>query len=326
MRKISEKSLATIEAMKSQSIGVEVEMNNIRREDAARLAAEYFGTGRYEFVGGGCYQRWIAWDASGREWKFERDASIVGPDSEKCEMGTPILYYEDIELLQGLIRVLRKAGAKSDPTRGCGVHIHIGANGHDARSLRNLVNIMASHEDLLVDALHISRSRTCRWCKVVDRVFLQMVNEKKPSSMSELADVWYRSQRADYGRSEHYNESRYHMLNLHATFTKGTIEFRLFQFDAPSGGKQNGLHAGQLKAYIQLCLALSQRAKEVGYASYQEPAARRDNPKYVMRFWLKTLGMIGDEFQTARDLYVSRLEGNSDCRCGDRSNCVSRVA
>ena len=45
------------------------------------------------------------------------------------------------------------------------------------------------------------------------------------------------------------------MLNLHATFTKGTVEFRLFQFDAPSDGTQNGLHAGQLKSYIQLCLA-----------------------------------------------------------------------
>lgn len=37
--------------------------------------------------------------------------------------------------------------------------------------------------------------------------------------------------------------------NPHATFTKGTIEFRLFQFDQPAEGrKQNGLHAGQLKA------------------------------------------------------------------------------
>ncbi|MFR6421611.1 MAG: amidoligase family protein [Coprococcus sp.] len=39
---------------------------------------------------------------------------------------------------------------------------------------------------------------------------------------------------ADYGRSQHYNDSRYHMLNLHATFTKGTVEFRLFQFDEPT--------------------------------------------------------------------------------------------
>ena len=67
------------------------------------------------------------------------------------------------------------------------------------------------------------------------------------------------------------------MLNLHATFTKGTVEFRLFQFDAPADGKQNGLHAGQLKSYIQLCLALSQMAKTVRTASPKPQ--QNENPK-----------------------------------------------
>ena len=85
--------------------------------------------------------------------------------------------------------------------------------------------------------------------------------------MAALADIWYTANGASYGRNQHYNDSRYHMLNYHATFTKGTVEFRLFQFDAPADGKLNGLHAGQLKSYIQLCLALSQMAKEVRTAS-----------------------------------------------------------
>ena len=50
-----------------------------------------------------------------------------GTDDKKCELVTPILTYNDIETLQELIRKLRHAGAKSDATRGCGVHIHIGA-------------------------------------------------------------------------------------------------------------------------------------------------------------------------------------------------------
>ncbi|MBR1418939.1 MAG: amidoligase family protein, partial [Synergistaceae bacterium] len=41
-----------------------------------------------------------AWDGQGREWKFSRDASIAGPDAEKCELITPILNYQDIETLQ----------------------------------------------------------------------------------------------------------------------------------------------------------------------------------------------------------------------------------
>ena len=144
---MNEKLKNQVAEMKKQTIGVEVEMNGIERSKAAKLAAGFFGTGRWQDTARrNGYSTWSAWDAQGREWKFQKDVSIHGPDSEKCEMVTPILTYADIDTLQELIRRLRKAGAKSDATRGCGVHIHIGAKGHDARSLRNLANIMASHE------------------------------------------------------------------------------------------------------------------------------------------------------------------------------------
>ena len=132
--------------------------------------------------------------------------------------------------------------------------------------------------------------------------------------MSALADIWYGTQNANYDRSHHYNDSRYHMLNLHATFTKGTVEFRLFQFDAPGNGRKGGIHAGQLKSYIQLCLALSQMAKSVRTASPKPQ--QNENPKYAMRTWLLRLGFIGDEFKTARDLYTGRLEGDAAFRNG----------
>ena len=318
MRRTSDKSLGIFNRMITQTIGVEVEMNNITRAKAAKIAAEFFGTRCEDTSARNGYSAWSAWDERGREWKFESDASITGPTSEQCELVTPILMYEDIPVLQELCRRLRHAGAKSDPTRMCGIHVHIGKEGHTPATLRNLVNLMASHEDLLIDALHIDRWRIDSYCRTVNPVFLREVNKKKPKTMAELADVWYESHGTTRGRTQHYNGSRYHMLNLHATFTKNTIEFRLFNFDAPDGERQNGIHAGQLKAYIQLCLALSQRAKDVKYISPKIPTARHENPKYVMRFWMKTLGMIGDDFKTARDLFVSRLEGNSDCRTGDR--------
>ena len=312
---MNEKTARQIEAMKAQTIGVEVEMNSITREKAAKLAAGFFGTGRYQDTARrNGYSTWSVWDADGREWKFQKDVSIAGPDAEKCELVTPILTYADMEKLQELIRVLRKAGAKSDPTRGCGVHIHIGAKGHTPQTLRNLANIMASHEDLLIDALAIDRGRISRYCRTVDRRFLETVNRKKPQTMAQLADVWYGSQGEDWGRNQHYNGSRYHMLNLHATFTKGTVEFRLFQFEAPSDGRQNGLHAGQLKSYIQLCLALSEMAKEVRTASPKPQ--QTENPRYAMRTWLLRLGFIGDEFATARDLFTKRLDGDTAFRHG----------
>ncbi len=312
---MNEKTAKQIEEMKKQTIGVEVEMNNIERNKAAKLAAKFFGTGRYQYTDErNGYYTWSAWDEQGREWKFQKDVSIAGPDGEKCELVTPILTYEDMETLQELVRILRKAGAKSDATRGCGVHIHIGAKGHTPQSLRNLANIMASHENLLAKALNLDLRRVNRYCRMVDPRFLEQLNRRKPTTMSALADIWYGSQNAGYGRNHHYNESRYHMLNLHATFTKGTVEFRLFQFEAPADGKQNGLHAGQLKAYIQLCLALSQMAKSVKTASAKPQ--QNENPKYAMRTWLLRLGFIGEEFKTARELYTKRLDGDTAFRRG----------
>lgn len=312
---MNEKLMNQVNEMKKQTIGVEIEMNNITREKAAKIAAEFFGTNRYQNTARrNGYQTFSAWDGQGREWKFQKDVSIAGPNDEKCELVTPILNYEDMETLQKLVRLLRRAGAKSDATRGCGVHIHIGAKGHTPKTLRNLANIMASHESLLAEALQIDKGRMNRYCKMVNPEFLQEINLQKPETMAELADIWYGSHGANLRRDHHYNESRYHMLNLHATFTKGTVEFRLFQFDAPENGKQNGLHAGQLKSYIQLCLALSQMAKTVRTASPKPQ--QNENPKYAMRTWLLRLGFIGEEFATARDILTRKLSGDSAFRNG----------
>lgn len=312
---MNEKTARQIAEMKNQTIGVEVEMNNITRQKAAKVAADFFGTGRYENTAGrNGYSTWSAWDAQGREWKFQKDVSIAGPDEQKCELVTPILTYGDIETLQELCRQLRHAGAKSDAFRGCGVHIHIGAQGHTPQSLRNLANIMASHESLIAEALKLDRSRMSRYCRTVDPNFLAKVNSRKPKTMAQLADIWYTSHGASYGRNQHYNDSRYHMLNLHATFTKGTVEFRLFQFDEPTAERRGGIHAGQLKSYIQLCLALSQMAKDVRTASPKPQQS--ENPKYAMRTWLLRLGFIGEEFATARDFLTRNLSGDTAFRHG----------
>lgn len=74
---MNDKLARQIEEMKTQTIGVEVEMNNITREKSARIAAEFFGTGRSEntaYRNGYC--TWSAFDESGREWKFQRTLAL----------------------------------------------------------------------------------------------------------------------------------------------------------------------------------------------------------------------------------------------------------
>lgn len=113
---MTEKTAQQIARMKEQTIGVEVEMNHICRDKAAKVASDFFGTGRVEYTHSrNGYSTWSAWDTQGREWKFQKDVSIAGSDDEKCEMVTPILHYNDIETLQELVRRLRRAGDFAEP-------------------------------------------------------------------------------------------------------------------------------------------------------------------------------------------------------------------
>ena len=104
------------------------------------------------------------------------------------------------------------------------------------------------------------------------------------------------------------------MYNLHSMFTNANIEFRLFQFAEPTAESKGGLHAGRIKAYVQLCLALNQMAKTVKTASPKP--MQMENPKYAMRTWLLRLGFIGEEFATARDILTRNLEGDTAFRNG----------
>ena len=322
---MTEQVLKLQQEMARTSLGVEIEMNGITRHRAAQVAAEFFGTGRWEdtnYRNG--YRAFSAWDQQGREWMFKYDSSIEGPDSQKVELVTPILYLADVETLQELCRRLRKAGGRSDYTRHCGVHVHCGIDGQTPQSLRTLANLMASHEDLLAAALKLDPYRVERYCRPMDQRFLKEVNKKKPKTMEQLADIWYSSQGYDFHRESKYNRSRYKQLNYHAVFTHNTIEYRLFQFDPPADGKQNGIHAGALKAFIQLSLALTVKAKEIKTASSKP--CQMDNPKFTMRTWLNSLGLIGREYETARRVFTRNLEGDAAFRFGREAYEATRRA
>lgn len=295
--------------MRNLHFGIEIEMTGITRRKAAQLIGEFYHSDRV-LHRGGTYDLYTAEDPAGRIWKAMNDVSILPQQKEdgeiisagyayRTEVVSPILGYDDINDLQDLVRMLRHHGALVNDS--CGIHIHVGAESFNAKTLRNLANMMASKEDLLYKALNVSTTRMNHYCKKMTPQFIDDLNHKKPETMSELADLWYKE--APTGRSNHYNNSRYHGLNLHATFTKGTVEFRLF----------NGtLHAGEIKAYIQFCLALCHQALTKKKASPKK--TETDNDKYAFRCWMLRLGLIGDEFKTCRFHFLKHLTGNSAWR------------
>lgn len=285
--------------MRSQRFGIEMEMTGIPRRKAAEVIAAYFDT--HEVYDSGTYDAYHVTDGQGRKWKVVSDASIhpAARDGRsastlyKVEVVSPICHYEDIETIQELVRKLRHAGACVN--RSCGIHIHVDAAPHSVKTLRNLVNIMVSKEDLLYKALAVDVAREDHYCQKTDLSFLEELNRKKPKSIESFERMWYHGDSRSF---DHYDESRYHALNLHSVFSKGTIEFRLF----------NGtMHAGKVKTYIQLSLAISHQALVQKSASPSR--TKSTNEKYTFRTWLLRLGLIGDEFQTARKFLLENLEG-----------------
>ena len=294
--------------MKTQRFGIEIELTGITREEAAQVIADFFGTESY-FIGT-YYQTYGAKDRNGREWKATYDSSIkaqkkcwggirAADDYYKTEIVSPILTYEDIPDLQELIRRLRHK--KALVNEKCGIHIHVDAGRFTPQTLRNIVNIMASKENILYKALQINPNRL-GYCKKVNEELIRTINRKRPGTMEELKDLWYAEDPLS-DRDRHYNSTRYHGLNLHATFTKGTVEFRLFN---------STLHAGEVKAYIQFCLAVTHQALVQKKASSRR--TETDNEKYAFRCWMLRLGLIGTEFKTCRLHFLKHLEGNSAWR------------
>ena len=291
------------------TFGIELEMTGISRKKVSKLVYNYlqskekienYGMDTFKII-----------DRQGRKWSIDYDGSIHGTVQEQVELVTPILTMEDLPLLKGLIETLKAAGTKSTDKLGCGLHLHIGGQGHTARSIKNLTNIMAAHEDQLFKAFGVTeRDRVGHYCKKVEDRFLKPLNEKKPDTLDKLADLWYETQGYNFMRNSKYNGSRYHALNLHALFNPlgyTTIEFRFGQFT-----EANNLEWIVMESFIRICLAMSDLAKELKTASSKKQ--QNDNPAYAFRCWLLRLGFIGDETKAVRAFLLKNFAGDKAWR------------
>lgn len=293
--------------IKDQCFGVEVEMTGITREQAARALAEYFGTAPVHY--GGSYDGWSVKDPEGKEWKLVSDGSIQGEQkiragyrptdnrAYKVEMVTPKLTYAELPKLQECVRRVRKAGAKANDS--CGIHVHVDAANHNRQSLKNLIGIMYSKEDILFKALQVNEARANRWCKKVREPMLQKartLSSDETKDLTQLEQIWYEG---DVSNTEHYNWTRYYALNLHSVFYRGTVEWRCFN---------STLHAGKVAAYVNLCLAIS--AQAIAQRSTVMRKTHSDNELFTFRVWLVRLGLNGDEFKHTRDHLLANLSGD----------------
>jgi hypothetical protein len=312
--------------MKEQCFGVEIEMTGITREEAAHALADYFGTSPRYY--GHTYDSWTVQDPVGKKWKLMSDSSIHPecPSADgylrlekysekgkryKVEMVTPKLTYAELPRLQECMRRVTAIGAKINES--CGLHVHVDASNHNRQSLKNLISIMYSKEDLLFKALQVNENRARQYCQKVRGPMLKRARElsaEETPDLTLLEKVWYEGA---VGKSEHYNWTRYYALNLHSVFYRGTVEWRCFN---------STLDPAKAAAYVHLCLAMS--AQAIVQRSTVMQKTRSDNELFTFRVWLVRLGLNGDEFKETRDLLLANLSGDRAWRHDKNSYAVNR--
>ena len=288
--------------IQEQKFGVEIELSGVPRHTIAEAVAEAV-EGRITATHRTGYDETIVTDQQGREWKIQNDGSIPIINGHRgSEIVTPILEYDDIELLQQVVRKVRATHAVAPKTSA--VHVHVNASPHNPKSLSILAKMVFKNEDMIFDALQVHPERRRRYTRPMDDEFIDKVVKRRPRTKEKLNEFWFGRYLA---YPSHYESHRYKGLNYNNLFRDiGTIELRYFN---------STLHAGKVKSYIQLCLALSAKALNARSASHRKIST--DNPKFNFRVWLvSTLGMKGNEFKTARYHLTHYLHGNSAWRYG----------
>ena len=99
-----------------------------------------------------------------------------------------------------------------------------------------------------VPSLKTWNNRQRPYTRPVRDDLIQKIERHRPRTTDQLNRIWYGYHNS---RPQHYDGTRYHGVNLHNVWYRGTVEFRWFEAT---------LHAGKVKSYIQLVLAVATKA------------------------------------------------------------------
>lgn len=289
------------------TFGCELEYVGISQPHAANVVARAVG-GTVRYVGAHLNNYEVIMP-DGRKWQIVSDASVGrGSGRMGCETVTPVLKWADMEMLQNVVRALRKARAQADYT--CGLHIHVGAQGMTARQIQNLAKSWYMGEKIFVEGCGTAAARLARWTRPLEMRFLERMLKTAKPTMETLGEAYYGGPISEH-RCTHYDDARYRTLNLHNLWNgnKGTVEFRLFEATT---------HAGEVKANVTF--ALSMVAKAMGLARVCAKVDKYEckGGAHDMKLMFHYLCWNGDDFKTARWHFLKRAK-DATARSGARA-------
>jgi len=164
----------------------------------------------------------------GREedsWRFVEDHSIMGGGG--IEMLSPRLVgARGLYEVRQALRILKAHGAGVNES--CGLHVHHDAADFGCQELRALLELVLDWEPLIYEAIPNNEKRVGKSCRPLPPKLVELLgdcSEEECISTRCLQVIWYGNEE-DSQRNERYNETRYHGLNLHSYWFRGTVEFR----------------------------------------------------------------------------------------------------
>lgn len=161
--------------------------------------------------------------------------------------------------------------------------VELPLTGHTAASLRNLVNMLASKQYLLVSAFGLKQP-------LLDSRVATELSKRNSEDMAAFQTAWVEvGSGCDQG--------------IEIDFAKQTLAMKMAK-DNPT--------QDEMAAFVELAACINEQAKKLKHSSFK--LAQEDNPKYAFRTWLLRLGMNGDAFKKTRKTLLARLSGSAAFR------------
>ena len=153
--------------------------------------------------------------------------------------------------------------------------------GHNGKTLRNLVNMIYSRQVMIKKVFEIEEN-------IVEGYFITAINHMDVQTTSQF--IYILKERG----VENCSGINFEEDKITFNITKQEIE------------------PEEIKAFADFLSLLNKKAKELKYASDKQ--VNTDNEKYAFRTWLMRLGMIGDEYKATRKVLLQNLSGNGAFR------------
>lgn len=293
--------------IKDQRFSVGISFSGIPREKAAKALGRLFGAepeAPPEPSG-----VWKLQDRDGKTWKLSYDPLVHGEwkvykealprwdRSWRVRLESPPLDYGELPKLEECLQTLQRAGGRVNDS--CEMSVHVDAGNHNRQSLKNLIGIMYSKEDIMFRALQVNEARAAVYSKKVREPLVEQMRAlscDETRDLTELEQIWYEG---NVRPDQPLNKTCRYALNLHSVFFRNTVEWRCFNAT---------LNPDRAAAYVNLCLAMSAQAIAQRSAVIKKTVS--ENEQFTFRTWLVRLGLNGAEFKRTREILLENLSGD----------------